>query len=74
MYLQTFVFFYLSGIGRPYDPNTGTGVIGKNYAYQIRKGSSTGYFDDHKFNNFAGAGGLGMIIDDFNGDNFDHLI
>ncbi len=25
-----------------------------------------------KFNNFAGSGGLGMIIDDFNGDNFDH--
>lgn len=62
----------LSGIGRPYDPNTGTGVIGKNYAYQIRKGSSTGYFDEHKFNNFLGSGGLGMIIDDFNGDNFDH--
>ncbi|MEI4769040.1 GMC family oxidoreductase [Psychrobacillus sp. FJAT-51614] len=62
----------LSGIGRPYDPNTGTGVIGKNYAYQIRKGSSTGYFDEHKFNNFLGSGGLGMIIDDYNGDNFDH--
>ena len=62
----------LSGIGRPYNPTTGTGVIGKNYAYQIRKGRATGFFDDHKFNNFAGAGGLGMIIDDFNGDNFDH--
>ena len=62
----------LSGIGKPYDPTTGTGVIGKNYAYQIRKGRATGFFDDHKFNNFAGAGGLGMIIDDFNGDNFDH--
>lgn len=62
----------LSGIGRPYDPNTGTGVIGKNYAYQIRKGRATGFFDDHKFNNFLGSGGLGMIIDDFNGDNFDH--
>ena len=62
----------LSGIGRPYDPTTGTGVIGKNYAYQIRKGRATGFFDNHKFNNFAGAGGLGMIIDDFNGDNFDH--
>ena len=62
----------LSGIGRPYNPATGTGVIGKNYAYQIRKGRATGFFDEHKFNNFAGAGGLGMIIDDFNGDNFDH--
>lgn len=62
----------LSGIGRPYDPTTGKGVIGKNYAYQIRKGAATGYFDNKKFNNFAGSGGLGMIIDDFNGDNFNH--
>ncbi|MGX9135774.1 GMC family oxidoreductase [Rummeliibacillus sp. JY-2-4R] len=62
----------LSKIGRPYDPKTGTGVIGKNYAYQIRKGASTGFFDSKKFNNFAGSGGLGMIVDDYNGDNFDH--
>ena len=25
----------LSGIGTPYDPKTGQGVVGKNYAYQI---------------------------------------
>lgn len=62
----------MSNIGKPYDPSTGKGVIGKNYAYQIRKGRATGFFDNKKFNNFAGAGGLGMIIDDFNGDNFDH--
>jgi gluconate 2-dehydrogenase alpha chain len=62
----------LSEIGRPYNPTTGTGVIGKNYAYQIRKGRATGFFDEKKFNNFAGAGGLGMIVDDYNGDNFDH--
>jgi gluconate 2-dehydrogenase alpha chain len=62
----------LSEIGRPYNATTGTGVIGKNYAYQIRKGRATGFFDEQKFNNFAGAGGLGMIVDDYNGDNFDH--
>ncbi|ASK63738.1 GMC family oxidoreductase [Virgibacillus phasianinus] len=61
-----------SKVGRPYDPSTGKGVIGKNYAYQVVKGAATGYFDDQKFNNFAGAGALGMVIDDFNGDNFDH--
>lgn len=61
-----------SKIGRPYNPSTGEGVIGKNYAYQVVKGGATGYFDDQKFNNFAGAGALGMVIDDFNGDNFDH--
>lgn len=61
-----------SDIGKPYDPDTEEGVIGKNYAYQIIKGAATGYFEDKKFNNFAGAGALGMVIDDFNGDNFDH--
>ncbi|MQT72567.1 GMC family oxidoreductase, partial [Pseudomonas sp. FSL R10-0071] len=24
----------LSGIGKPYDPKTGEGVVGKNFAYQ----------------------------------------
>lgn len=61
-----------SKIGRPYDPATGTGVIGKNYAYQVVKGAATGFYDDMEFNNFAGAGALGVVIDDFNGDNFDH--
>ncbi|MEW9676694.1 GMC family oxidoreductase [Lentibacillus sp. L22] len=61
-----------SKVGRPYDPATGNGVIGKNYAYQVIKGAATGFFKDQEFNNFAGAGALGMAIDDFNGDNFDH--
>lgn len=61
-----------SKIGQPYNPSTGKGVIGRNYAYQVVKGAASGYFEDQKFNNFAGAGALGMVIDDFNGDNFDH--
>ncbi|HEX4293241.1 MAG TPA: GMC family oxidoreductase [Rhizomicrobium sp.] len=60
-----------SGIGRPYDPKTGTGVIGKNYAYQITS-SVNAFYDDKLINPFIGAGALGMIVDDFNGDNFDH--
>jgi gluconate 2-dehydrogenase alpha chain len=60
-----------SGIGAPYDPRTGTGVIGKNYAYQITS-SVNAFYDDKIVNPFIGAGALGMIIDDFNGDNFDH--
>ena len=28
----------LSGIGKPYDPQTGDGVVGKNYAYQTTSG------------------------------------
>ncbi|EKN69253.1 gluconate 2-dehydrogenase (acceptor) [Neobacillus bataviensis LMG 21833] len=62
----------LSNIGNPYNPATGTGSIGKNYAYQVRKGNAVGFFDKKNFNNFAGAGALGMILDDYNGDNFDH--
>lgn len=61
----------LSKIGKPYDSSSGTGVIGKNYAYQVIKGNAAGFFED-KFNLFAGAGSLGMGLDDFNGDNFDH--
>jgi gluconate 2-dehydrogenase alpha chain len=62
----------LSNIGRPYDPATGTGVIGKNYCYQVQKGGAVGFFEDRQFNLFAGAGALGICLDDYNGDNFDH--
>jgi gluconate 2-dehydrogenase alpha chain len=61
----------LSKIGRPYDPITGEGVIGKNYAYQITSSVNV-FFDDKILNPFIGAGSHGMIIDEFNGDNFDH--
>lgn len=33
----------LSGIGKPYDPVTGEGVVGKNYAYQMNSGISLFY-------------------------------
>jgi gluconate 2-dehydrogenase alpha chain len=61
----------LSGIGKPYDPVANTGVVGRNYAYQTPS-SVTCFFDDKNFNSFMGAGGLGIAIDEFNGDNFDH--
>ncbi|MBV6714921.1 GMC family oxidoreductase [Paenibacillus chitinolyticus] len=61
-----------SNLGKPYDPKSGTGVIGKNYAYQITGGGAAGFYDDQEFNIFAGAGALGSCFDDFNGDNFDH--
>ncbi|KZD11980.1 GMC family oxidoreductase [Oceanibaculum pacificum] len=61
----------LSGIGEIYDPRTGEGLLGKNYCYQVV--SSVDVFYEDKFTNqFAGAGALGMMIDEFNGDNFDH--
>ena len=61
----------LSGIGKPYDAATGEGVVGKNYAYQITSSVDV-FFDDKIINPFIGAGALGMVIDEFNGDNFDH--
>ncbi len=62
----------LSGIGKPYDHATGEGVVGRNYAYQTGSGS-TGFFDDsYHFNPFAAAGSLGVALDDYNSDNFDH--
>jgi gluconate 2-dehydrogenase alpha chain len=61
----------LSGIGKPYDPATGEGVIGKNYTYQTGT-AATVFFEGKNFNPFMGAGSLSMGIDDYNGDNFDH--
>lgn len=60
-----------SKLGKPYDPETRTGVIGRNYCYQIEAGA-TGFFEEKKFNLAMGSGGLGATYDDYNGDNFDH--
>jgi gluconate 2-dehydrogenase alpha chain len=63
----------LSGVGKPYDPVTGKGVVGKNYAYQM-VGATTAYFSqDVEINPFIAAGAAGMtVIDEFNADHFDH--
>ena len=61
----------LSGIGKPFDAVSNTGVVGRNYAYQSG-GGATGFFDNVKFNPFVGAGSIGTAADDFNSDNFDH--
>ncbi|MEI9887122.1 MAG: GMC family oxidoreductase [Rhizomicrobium sp.] len=61
----------LSKIGRPYDPKTGEGVVGKNYAYQITSSANV-FFKDKIVNPFIGAGALAAVVDEFNGDNFDH--
>lgn len=54
----------LSGIGQPYDPVKNTGVVGRNYAYQMT-GGATLFFKDKQFNPFIGAGGNATVIDDF---------
>ena len=61
----------VSGIGTPYNSSTGKGTLGKNYAYQIVSSVDV-FYDDKLLNPFIGAGALGMVVDDFNGDNFDH--
>ena len=61
----------LSGIGKPYDPRTGEGVVGKNYAYQTMSSVNV-FFDDKIINPFIGAGAHATVVDEFNGDNFDH--
>lgn len=62
----------VSGLGTPYDPTTGTGTVGRNYSYQTIASVSI-FFNDNVWSNpFMGAGALGMVVDDFNGDNFDH--
>jgi gluconate 2-dehydrogenase alpha chain len=62
-----------SKIGQPYDPVANTGVIGRNFTHQSMS-SVDGYFDNKKFNfnPFIASGAIGMCIDEFNGDNFDH--
>ncbi|SDW67296.1 GMC family oxidoreductase [Roseicitreum antarcticum] len=62
----------VSGLGQPYDPETRTGVVGRNYSYQTIA-SVSAFFDDTVVTNpFMGAGALGVVVDDYNGDNFDH--
>ena len=36
----------LSKMGTPYNPVTGKGSVGKNYAYQNGGASASGFFDD----------------------------
>ncbi|WP_338448224.1 GMC family oxidoreductase [Niallia oryzisoli] len=62
----------LSKIGKPYNPLTGEGVIGKNFVDHHYSIGSTGFFNDRKFNLYVSTGTLGMTIEDFNADNFDH--
>jgi len=61
-----------SGIGQPYDYKTGQGAVGKNYCYQVGAGNVTVFVGDKEINPFMAAGAHGVLIDDFNGDNFDH--
>ncbi|MFY1664568.1 GMC family oxidoreductase [Pseudomonas sp. Pseu.R1] len=62
----------LSGIGKPYNPQTGEGVVGKNYAYQMLGSVNVVMPKGAYLNPFIGTGAGGSAIDNYNGDNFDH--
>ena len=62
----------LSGIGKPYDPKTGEGSVGRNYAYQTVSAADIFYDQSVKINPFMASGSSGTVIDDLAGDNFDH--
>ncbi|GAB4073790.1 GMC family oxidoreductase [Barrientosiimonas marina] len=66
----------MSDIGKPYNPDTQEGIIGKNFTGHFNNLSTyigaRGFFKDKKFNLAMGAGALGATIDDFSGDNMDH--
>ena len=51
----------LSGIGEIYDPQTGDGLVGKNYTYQVMSGVDI-FFEEEYTNEFIGAGALGMVV------------
>ena len=62
----------LSGIGTPYDPASGRGVVGRSYSYQTTS-SVAAFFDrDTHINPFMASGASGTVINDFAADNFDH--
>ncbi|QUG76593.1 GMC family oxidoreductase [Erwinia sp. E602] len=62
----------LSKIGKTYDPLSGEGVVGRNYAYQINGGINLFFGQETCFNPFGATGCTGTFIDDFNAENFDH--
>jgi gluconate 2-dehydrogenase alpha chain len=62
----------LSGIGKPYNPITNEGTVGRNFAYQNMTTIKTLFDEQTTTNPFIGAGGAGVAVDDFNAGNFDH--
>lgn len=62
----------LSGIGAPYDPKTGKGTVGRNYAYQTMSAVQVFYDEKVNINPFMRSGANGTVISDFVSDNFDH--
>jgi gluconate 2-dehydrogenase alpha chain len=61
----------LSGMGRPYEPETGEGVVGRNYSYNCHA-HGTAFFTDRRFRSYMGTSGATFAVADMAADNFDH--
>ena len=61
----------LSGIGEPYNAQSGKGTVGRNLTHQVSIGAATAFFEE-PLNRFMGSGAAGACISDFDGDVFDH--
>ena len=61
----------LSGIGKPYDHRTRTGVVGRNYAYQTMSTIEVFWDQGITTNPFMAAGASGTAIADFSPTAFD---
>jgi gluconate 2-dehydrogenase alpha chain len=62
----------LSRIGKPYDPATGEGVVGRNYTHQTTSSVNLFFDESVNINPFMAAGAVAVTMDDFCSDNFDH--
>ena len=61
----------LGGIGEPYDAANRRGVVGKNFCHQTNSSINV-FYKDRWINPFLAAGSSQTVVDEFNGDNFDH--
>ncbi|NWB26145.1 GMC family oxidoreductase [Pseudomonas gingeri] len=62
----------LSGIGKPYDPLSGEGTIGRNYSYQNLNRVVLFFGKEVQANQFIGIGGAGTTMDNLNGNQLDN--
>ena len=63
----------LSGIGKPYNPATGEGVVGRSYSYQVRSGATVFTDESQPLNPFMGTGALQAVLDDYYPHVYDSL-
>ncbi len=48
------------------------GMVGRNYTYQLLRSPASGLFEGTRLNSYMGSAGVKQLIEEYNGDNFDH--